>query len=80
MVWIKLISIIFFSFTLESKELNSQELIYFNFLDTNNDNYVSYNEIEQITNLIFQLIDENKDDKISIDELNELNNIINLFE
>ena len=79
MVWLNIIFLIFFSFSLYSRELNSDEIIYFNLLDTNNDNYVSDKEIDQIIDLVFQLIDKNNDKKISIDELNELNAVIEMF-
>ena len=79
MVWFRIISLFFFSFSLNSKEISQDELKYFELLDTNNDKYVSYTEIENLTNIIFQLIDMNQDNKISIEELNDLNEIINLL-
>ena len=78
MVWIK----IFFIFLLThssfaySAELNEEELMYFNFVDLNNDGVISYEEIEQSLNLLFQIIDLNQDNEISQNEINELKGII----
>ena len=78
MVWIK----IFFLFLLlhssnaYSSELNEEEEMYFNFVDLNNDGFISYEEIEQSLNLLFQIIDLNQDNKISQNEINELKGII----
>ena len=78
MVWIK----IFFLFLLlhssiaYSGELNEEEEMYFNFVDLNNDGFISYEEIEQSLNLLFQIIDLNQDNKISQNEINELKGII----
>ena len=78
MVWIK----IFFLFILlhssigYSAELNEEEEMYFNFVDLNNDGFISYEEIEQSLNLLFQIIDLNQDNKISHNEINELKGII----
>ena len=80
MVWVRLIFLILFSFNAYSNELTQQELQYFNFLDLNNDGYVSHEEIEQIKNIVFELIDINNDNKISSEELDELNKIVNLFQ
>ena len=41
MVWIRLIFLLLFSFNLQSNELTEQELKYFNFLDLNNDKFIS---------------------------------------
>ena len=79
MVWIRLIFLLFFSFSLQSNELTEQELQYFNFLDLNNDNFISIEEINNSTNILFQLIDSNQDKKISHDELKELKRIIELL-
>ena len=59
-----------------SNELTNQELLYFNFLDLNNDQLISFNEISKSTQLIIQLIDENNDNKISKDEIITLKMII----
>ena len=79
MVWIRLIFLLLFSFNLQSNELTEQELQYFNFLDLNNDNFISIEEINNSTNILFQLIDSNQDKKISHDELKELKRIIELL-
>ena len=78
---IKLIYLIFFIITsplfiLEAEELNKQEEIYFNFIDLNNDKFISFDEINQSLQLIFQLVDENLDGKISQEEIMELKSII----
>ena len=64
---------------IHSKELNNLEKMYFNFLDLNNDNYISYEEVSQSISLVFQLIDKNQDDKISFVEISELKEIIELI-
>ena len=80
MVWIKKLSLsvllLFFSTLTYSNELSEEEEMYFNFVDLNNDEIISYEEIEQSLNLMFQIIDQNQDNKISKNELNELKNII----
>ena len=53
--------------------------MYFNFLDLNNDNYISYEEVTQAISLIFQLIDKDQDSKISVEEISELKEIIELM-
>ena len=64
---------------IHSKELNNLEKMYFNFLDLNNDNYISYEEVSQSISLVFQLIDKDQDGKISFVEINELKEIIELM-
>ena len=64
---------------IHSKELNNLEKMYFNFLDLNNDNFVSYEEVNQSISLIFQLIDKDQDNKISTEEISELKEIIELM-
>ena len=64
---------------IHSKELNNLEKMYFNFLDLNNDNYISYEEVSQSISLVFQLIDKNQDSKISLEEISELKEIIELI-
>ena len=64
---------------IHSKELNNLEKMYFNFLDLNNDNYISYEEVSQSISLVFQLIDKDQDGKISVAEIRELNEIIELI-
>ena len=79
MVWVRLIFLILFSFNAYSNELTQQELQYFNFLDLNNDQYISIDEINKSIDILFQLIDSNQDNKISHDELKELKRIIELL-
>tara|TARA_Y100001970_G_scaffold292316_1_gene433091 strand:+ start:407 stop:655 length:249 start_codon:yes stop_codon:yes gene_type:complete len=81
MVWIKVFFFIFFIFTknTHSNELSNDELMYFNFFDLNNDEFISVNEINETTNILFQLIDINKDNKISKDELLELKKIFDFL-
>ena len=64
---------------IHSKELNNLEKIYFNFLDLNNDDYISNEEANKAINLVFQLIDKDQDGKISITEITELKEIIELI-
>ena len=64
---------------IHSKELNNLEKMYFNFLDLNNDNYISYDEVSQSISLVFQLIDKDQDGKISVSEISELKEIIELM-
>ena len=64
---------------IHSKELNNLEKMYFNFLDLNNDNYISYEEVSQSISLVFQLIDKDQDGKISLEEINELKEIIEIM-
>ena len=63
-------------FYIHSKELNNLEKMYFDFLDLNNDNYISYEEVDHAINLVFRLIDKNHDTKISVEEVSELKEII----
>ena len=71
--------IIFYPLFVHSKEVSSLEKLYFNFLDLNNDKYISYEEINQSINIVFQLIDKNQDHKVSLEEVNELKEIIELM-
>lgn len=64
---------------IHSKELNNLEKMYFNFLDLNNDNYISYEEVSKSISLVFQLIDKDQDGKISVAEISELKEIIELI-
>ena len=82
MVWLNkvIISLLFFLFisqNLYSNELNNDEKIYFNFIDSNNDDKISLSEIEKSIIIIFQIIDFNQDGFISKSEISELKNIIN---
>ena len=80
MVWINNIIIVlflfFYSVNLYSNELSEDELVYFNFIDLNNDKQISFSEIEQSVSLIFQIVDLNQDGYISKSEINELKNLI----
>ena len=80
MVWLNKIIfllILFFFQSLYSKELNKDEQIYFNFVDSNNDDKISLSEIEQSITIIFQIVDFNQDGFISNSEISELKKIIN---
>ena len=79
MVWLRVIILTLLSFNLFAVDFSKQELEYINFLDLDNDKFISIEEVNQSTNIIFQLIDTNKDRKLSIDELKDLKNIINLL-
>ena len=71
--------LLFINFSVFSESLTSEEKIYFNFIDLNNDDKISYQEADQVIKLIFQLLDENKDNLITKDEIIELKNIIEIF-
>ena len=71
--------LLFINFSVFSESLTSEEKIYFNFIDLNNDYKISYQEADQVIKLIFQLLDENKDNLITKDEIIELKNIIEIF-
>ena len=77
---VRLISLIFIliaiSFPSSTETIDLKVDIYFNFLDLNNDNQISLEEINQALKLIFQLIDNNNDNIISIDEAEELKKIV----
>ena len=79
MVWFKLIFLLFFSFPLSTQDLSSVEQSYFNFFDINNDNSISYEEINKAISLVFQLIDKNQNSKISKQEIKELKEIFQLL-
>lgn len=67
----------FYCFNVHSINLHEEEEIFFNFIDFNNDNLISYSEVKNAIKITFQLIDLNQDGFISKDELNELKNILN---
>ena len=67
---------IVYSSMIQSKELNTQESMIFNFIDFNKDENISLNEITQSLKIIFELIDENKDGNISKEEIFELKGMI----
>ena len=79
MVWIRVIILTLLTLNVFAEDFTQQELNYINFLDLNNDKFISIEELNQSTNIIFQLIDTNNDSKLSIEELKELKNIINLL-
>ena len=82
MVWIKnfiFFITIFFFHNSYSIELNKNEEIYFNFIDFNNDDQISLEEIQQSLKIIFQLVDFNQDGLISKIEMNELKKIFESF-
>ena len=62
-------SFFIFLSSVNSSELNQQEISYFKIIDLNNDGFVSVEEINQSLDIIFQLIDVNKDQLISLSEL-----------
>ena len=75
-----LIVIIFLiNFSLFADSLTKEEIIYFNFIDLNNDDEISYQEANKILQLIFQILDVNGDNIISKDEILELSNVIEAF-
>jgi len=67
------------NFSIFAKSLTKEENLYFNFIDLNNDEQISYQEANQVLQLIFQLLDNNGDNIITKDEILELNNIIEAF-
>ena len=78
MVLMKFLIVFLFliSFSSLADSLTKEESIYFNFIDLNNDNQISYQEADQIIKLIFQLLDINRDNIINKKEILELKNII----
>ena len=79
LIFFSVIVIFYPLLNIHSKELNNLEKMYFNFLDLNNDNYISYDEVSQSISLVFQLIDKDQDGKISVSEISELKEIIELI-
>ena len=79
LIFLVLIIYFYSLFKIHSEELDKQEILFFNFLDLNNDNYISYEEVNQSISLIFQLIDKDQDNKISTEEISELKEIIELM-
>ena len=59
-----------------AEPLTKEESIYFNLIDLNNDNQISYEEVDQIIKLIIHLLDVNKDSIITEEEILEFKNII----
>ena len=68
--------ILLISFNTLADSLTKEESTYFNFVDLNNDDQISFKEADQIIKLIFQLLDVNKDNMITKKEILELKNII----
>ena len=79
MVWLKIIFLVLFSFNLNAQTLSDEELIFFEFIDFNNDNLISFEEIENSLKIVFKIIDLNQDNYISTNEIDELKNIYNLM-
>ena len=71
--------LLFINFSIVANSLTKEESLYFNFIDLNNDEQISYQEANQVLQLIFQLLDNNGDNIITKDEILELNNIIEAF-
>ena len=71
--------LLFINFSIVANSLTKEESIYFNFIDLNNDEKISYQEANQVLQIIFQLLDNNGDNIISKEEILELNNIIESF-
>ena len=67
------------NFSIVANSLTKEESLYFNFIDLNNDEKISYEEANKVLQIIFQLLDNNGDNIISKDEILELNNIIEVF-
>ena len=67
------------NFSTVAESLTKDENFYFNFIDLNNDEKISYHEANQVLQLIFQLLDNNKDNAISKEEILELKNIVETF-
>ena len=74
-----IIFLLLFNIPTLAENLSKDQKIYFNFIDLNNDNQISYEEADKILKLIFQLLDDNRDNIISEDEILELKNIIESF-
>ena len=70
------IILLLINFNTLADSLTKEENMYFNFIDLNNDNQISYQEADQIIKLIFQLLDINRDNIINKKEILELKNII----
>ena len=79
LILLTIITIFYPLLIIHSNELNNLEKMYFNFLDLNNDKYISNKEANQAINLVFQLIDKDQDGKISVTEIIELKEIIELI-
>ena len=71
--------LLFINFSIVANSLTKEESLYFNFIDLNNDEKISYEEANQVLQIIFQLLDNNGENIITKDEILELNNIIEAF-
>jgi len=71
-----IITLFLTSFSVFADTLTKEESIYFNFVDLNNDDQISFQEADQIIKLIFQLLDINRDNIITKKEILELKNIV----
>ena len=71
-----IVTLFLLNFSAIAESLTKEENIYFNFVDLNNDDQISYQEADQIIQLIFQLLDINKDNIITKEEIFELKNIV----
>ena len=74
-----IVILLLINFSTLAESLTKEESLYFNFIDLNNDEKISYEEANQVLQIIFQLLDNNGDNIISKDEILELNNIIEAF-
>ena len=71
-----IVFLLLINFSTLADSLTKEESMYFNFIDLNNDNQISYQEANQILQLIFNLLDTNNDKKIDKNEILELKIII----
>ena len=71
-----IVILLLINFSTLAESLTKEESIYFNIIDLNNDNQISYQEVDQIIKLIFQLLDINRDNIITKKEILELKNIV----
>tara|TARA_Y100000590_G_scaffold462910_1_gene628266 strand:+ start:1833 stop:2072 length:240 start_codon:yes stop_codon:yes gene_type:complete len=67
------------SLNVYAEPLSDDEIIYFNFIDLNNDEKISLDEVNQITKILFQILDKNNDKIITKEEISNLKNIIESF-
>ena len=71
-----IVFLLLINFSTLADSLTKEESMYFNFIDLNNDNQISYQEANQIIKLIFKLLDINRDNVITKKEILELKNIV----
>jgi len=67
------------NFSALGESLTKEESLYFNLIDLNDDNQISYEEIDHIIKLIINLLDVNNDSIISEEEILELKSIIEVL-